>query len=109
MYEAEYTQGRQSSRDFLTGAMVGIAVGTVVGLFMATKPGTELRDQVAESARKFKRQVGETYDQAADAVSNAVDRGRDALRKGREKFDEARQEYAPDDFRADQTPGGRVS
>jgi gas vesicle protein len=109
MYEDEYTQGRQSGRDFLAGAMVGIAVGTVVGLFMATKPGAELRDQVAESARKFRRHVGDTYDQAADVVSEAVGRGRDALRKGREKFDEVRQEYAPEDFRADETTGGRVS
>jgi gas vesicle protein len=109
MYEAEYSQGRPPGREFLAGAMLGVAVGTVIGLFMATKPGTELRDQVAESARKFRRQVGETYDQAADAVSDAVDRGRDAIRKGREKFEEVRQQHRTDDFQSEPATGERIS
>lgn len=109
MYEAEYAQGRPPGREFLAGAMLGVAVGTVIGLFMATKPGAELRDQVAESARKFRRQVGETYDQASDAVSDAVDRGRDAIRKGREKFEEVRQQHQTDDFRSEPATGERIS
>jgi len=72
--------------EFIAGVICGAAIGAAVGLLIATKPGEELRGQIADSARRFRRKVGETYSQAAEGVNDALDRGREAVRRGREEF-----------------------
>lgn len=108
MHNNDFAETRHGGREFVVGVMCGAAVGTIVGLLLATKPGAELRQQVADSARRFGRHVGDTYDQAASAINDAVDRGQDAFKRGREKFEEVRQQYAPDDVRSS-TAGERIS
>jgi gas vesicle protein len=88
MYGQSELHERPSGRtgDFLAGVMCGAAIGAAVGLLLATKPGEELRQQIADSTRRFRRKVGETANQAADGVSEVLDRGREAVRRGREEF-----------------------
>ena len=83
------------ANNFIAGAICGAVVGTVVGLLMATKPGDELRGQIADSASRFRRKVGDAYDRATETVNDAIDRGREAIRRGQHEFqDSARDESA---------------
>ena len=82
----------EQSHGFMTGLVCGTAIGTIVGLLVASKPGVELRDEIADSAQRFRRKVSDAYDQAGDAVAA----GREAFTKGREKFDEARSQFSGD-------------
>jgi gas vesicle protein len=96
MYGAE-TYGTDSGygrgNEFMIGLLCGTAVGAAIGLLLAPKSGAELRSQLADSADKLRRKAGDTYDQASGAVNDMVDKGRDAVKRGREKFDEARSTY----------------
>lgn len=97
MYGSEtYPQGAAHHRgsDFMVGVLCGAAVGAAIGLLMAPKPGSEFRHQLADSAGRWRGKVSGRYDQAAAKVENLVDRGREAMRKGREKYDETRAEFA---------------
>ena len=96
----EFTRARTST-DFMTGLICGAAVGAVAGLLMATKPGKELRNDIAGSAERFRRKMTDTYQQASDAMAEAVDKGRDALRKGRETFEDVRARHEDDEFAAE--------
>jgi gas vesicle protein len=88
MYGQSELRERSSGRtgDFLAGVICGAAIGAAVGLLLATKPGEELREQIADSARRFRRKVSDTYGQAADGVNDVLDRSREAVRRGREEF-----------------------
>lgn len=69
--------GRSAMRSgaFWAGVLTGAAVGAVVALLYAPKPGPEVREDVAEGVRKI-----------GDAASK---RGRALLHRGRAKPDEA--------------------
>lgn len=94
MRGADYQNG-QSGRggDFVVGLLCGTAVGTAVGLLLATKTGAELRGELADSAERIRRRVGETYDKASEAVGHAVDTGREAVRQGRQTFDDVKADF----------------
>ena len=89
---------RQSERShgFVTGLVCGTAIGTIVGLLVAAKPGAELREELADSAQRFRRKVGDAYDQANNVVADTVAASREAFTKGREKFEEARSQFSGD-------------
>jgi gas vesicle protein len=87
-YENENMYG--GGNEFMIGLLCGAAVGAAVGLLLAPKSGAELRSQLADSAEKFRRKAGETYDQASNKMGDMVDKGRDAVRRGKEKMDEVR-------------------
>jgi gas vesicle protein len=87
-YGNETTYGR--GNEFMIGLLCGTAVGAAIGLLLAPKSGAELRSQLADSADKIRRRAGETYDQASGTVGDLMDKGRDAMRRGKDKFDEAR-------------------
>jgi gas vesicle protein len=103
MYEADtYTQGR-SGNEFMIGLLCGAAVGAAVGLLLAPKTGAELRSQLADTAERFRRGASDTYDRAsqtmkdsyssaAGQVNDLMDKGREAVRRGRETFEEARRD-----------------
>ncbi len=75
---------------FMVGLLCGAAVGAALGVLFAPQSGAELRSQLADSADKLRQRAGDTYDQASRTVNDLVDKGRDAVRQGKEKLDEAR-------------------
>jgi gas vesicle protein len=95
MYEGQSSPSEMNGRgsEFVIGLLCGAAVGTAVGLLLATKSGAELREQIAERAGQIGRRVGDTYNRASGAASDAIDKGREAIKKGREKFEEVRSDY----------------
>jgi len=87
-------QAYGNGHDFLYGLMAGAAIGAAIGLLLAPKTGAELRQQLGESAGRFKDRADETYRRAAGAVDDLVGQGRKAVEVGREKFDEARSQFS---------------
>lgn len=83
----EVSQG--SGGGFITGLIWGAAVGAAIGLLLAPKTGAEMRRTLADSAERFRRRAGETYSEASDAVSDLVDKGKKAVRKGRDRVEDA--------------------
>lgn len=75
---------------FLVGLACGAAVGAVVGLILAPKPGSELRHQLADSASRLRKKAAETYGDASHTISDVVTRSRHAFAVGREAFQSAR-------------------
>jgi gas vesicle protein len=67
-------------------------------LLLAPKTGAEMRRTLVDSADRFRKRAGETYSEASDAVSDLVEKGKRAVRKGRERVEdavgEARSAYA---------------
>ena len=79
---------------FLYGLLAGAAIGAAVGLLLAPRTGAQLRQALGESAERFRHQADDAYRRAAGAVNEVVNQGRRAAQAGREKFDEARSQFA---------------
>jgi gas vesicle protein len=88
--QQEFPQSNGSSWNFVLGLACGAIAGAALGMLFAPKPGPELRQQVATSARQASRKASEVYDQATQAVNEAVVKGRKAWDAGREAFQTAR-------------------
>jgi gas vesicle protein len=88
--EWETSDGGRQIGVFATGLAVGALVGAAVALLFAPKSGVELRSQVSDSAKRFKRRAGEAYNGATEAASEAIARGRRAFEAGREAYRTAR-------------------
>lgn len=73
---------------FLMGLLAGTVLGAGLGMLFAPKAGNELRSQLSESAGRIRATANDSYQQAADKVSQIVDRGREA-------YDRARGQTAP--------------
>jgi gas vesicle protein len=98
MHGTDNYEGSQGSGGgFITGLIWGAAVGAALGLLLAPKTGAEMRRTLVDSADKFRRRAGETYSEASSAVGDLVEKGKKAVRKGRERVedavDEARSAY----------------
>lgn len=86
---------------FLFGVLCGAAVGAALGLMFAPKPGSEMRQQLADRTERLRRRASEQagrlrerasqmYGGASDTFSDAVARGREAISAGREAFQQSR-------------------
>jgi gas vesicle protein len=73
------SEGFESSDggSFLTGMLCGMAIGAAIALFLAPRPGAELRGQVADSVNRAGRRAKETYDRASETVSEIANRAAD--------------------------------
>jgi len=69
---------------FVMGFFVGAAIGAALGVLLAPKPGSELRDELGERARKLGNLANEQYKRAGAAASGLAERGRDAATRARE-------------------------
>ena len=69
---------------FVAGMLMGAAIGAGLALLFAPKKGSELREQLAESARRARESARDAYRQAAEtagaAASRAVSEAERALR-----------------------------
>jgi gas vesicle protein len=90
-----YDSEASSNNSFMLGIVCGAAVGAAVGLLLAPKAGAELRQQLYETSGRLRRKAADGYNAAAETVSHAVDevveRGTEAVRKGRETYENIRQ------------------
>ncbi len=69
--------------------LMGLGVGTALGVLYAPKSGSETRDELTTTAREKSEFVRQRSRQAADQVSDMVDRGRDQLNEYVDRSKEA--------------------
>jgi gas vesicle protein len=82
--------------DMMVPFLVGGAVGAGIALFLAPKPGKELRDDLKRFATTTKDRVTlaidqgkEVYEERRAAVANAIEAGRTAYVQEKEKWQHA--------------------
>ena len=100
MYEPHYEEEADGG-GFLIGLLCGTALGAAIGLMFAPKAGSEIRQRLYESTGDIRRKASETYDQATEQVNTVASKARQAVERGKEAFDTARQSAA-----SGQTTGG---
>jgi gas vesicle protein len=91
MYEPHYEEESGGS-GFLIGLLCGTALGAAIGLMFAPKAGSEFRQRLYDSTGDIRRKAYETYGQASEQVNTMVNKGRQAMDRGREAFESARQQ-----------------
>ena len=91
MYEPHYEEEEAGGGGFLIGLLCGTALGAAIGLMFAPKAGSEFRQRLYESTGDIRRKAYETYDQASEQVNTVASRARQAVERGKEAFDSARQ------------------
>ncbi len=99
MYEPHYEE-ESGGGGFLIGLLCGTALGAAIGLMFAPKAGSEFRQRLYDQTGDIRRKAYETYDQATEQVNTVATKARQAVERGKEAFDTARQSAA------DQTTGG---
>jgi gas vesicle protein len=106
MYEPHYEE-ETGGGGFILGLLCGTALGAAIGLMFAPKPGSEFRQRLYDSTGDIRRRAYETYDQAAtratEQVNAVASKARQAVDRGKEAFETARQSAAG------QTTGGNGS
>ena len=89
MYEPHYEE-EAGGGSFLIGLLCGTALGAAIALMFAPKAGSELRQTLYDSTGELRRKAYETYGQASEQVNNMVAKGKQAVDRGKEAFDQAR-------------------
>ena len=102
MYEPHYEE-ETGGGGFLIGLLCGTALGAAIGLMFAPKAGSEFRQRLYEQTGDIRRKAYDTYDQATEQVNTVATKARQAVERGKEAFDTARQSAAG------QTTGGNGS
>ena len=98
--------GKGSLGSFAAGLCCGAAIGAVLALIYAPKPGAQMRRDLAdqterlrhranEQADRFRRRASEIYSGASGTVNEMVERGRGALEVGREAYRKTRPHNGP--------------
>ena len=64
---------RKEGSSFLTGALIGAAMGAVAGLLFAPKPGKETRKDLKEKGQKYWETGKLNYDRAYNIAQETVD------------------------------------
>ena len=90
MYEPHYEE-ESGGGGFLIGLLCGTALGAAIGLIFAPRSGSEIRQTLYDSTGDIRRKAYDAYGQASDQVNNMVAKGRQAVDRGREAFENARQ------------------
>jgi gas vesicle protein len=64
---------------FFTGLIAGAVIGAGLGLWFAPKKGTEMREQLSDSARQFGERASKTMNDFADRGREVFDRAREVI------------------------------
>jgi gas vesicle protein len=76
-----------SGAAFFTGLLAGAVIGSSLGLLFAPRKGSELREQVADSAASVGKAVSKTVDELADRGREAYTRARDVVSRAGDEID----------------------
>jgi gas vesicle protein len=90
MYEPHYEE-ESGGGGFVFGLLCGAALGAAVGLMFAPKSGSELRQTLYDSSGDIRKKATDAYGQATQTVNDYVAKGRDAVERGKQAFDSARE------------------
>lgn len=93
MYEPHYEE-ETGGGGFILGLLCGTAIGAAIGLMFAPKAGAEIRQTLYESTGDIRRKAYDAYGQATEQVNTVVSKGRQAVDRGRDAFEAARQSAA---------------
>jgi gas vesicle protein len=95
-------QTETTNNSLLIGFLSGAALGAAIALMFAPRPGTELRQQLADSAGRLKESAGKLkesagkFKQKASEASNKVSEGfNEMIRSGREAYERTTTPAAP--------------
>jgi gas vesicle protein len=72
---------------FFTGLLAGAVIGSSLGLLFAPRKGSELREQVADSAASVGKAVSKTVDELADRSREVYTRARDVVSRAGDELD----------------------
>lgn len=88
MHDTLQTTDTQAGRagTFLIGMLCGAAVGAAIGMMLAPKAGSELREQLWTSTEGLRHKASNAYEGASGVVNDVIARGRRAVDAGRETF-----------------------
>lgn len=64
----------ESNAGSIIGALIGFACGVGIGLLFAPKPGTELRQDVADLVNKGRRKGRRLVEQGSETISSVKER-----------------------------------
>lgn len=59
---------------FITGALIGGAIGTLLGMFLAPKSGTEIRHELSEGVHDAQNKTLQTWDETRGNLSSSFDK-----------------------------------
>jgi gas vesicle protein len=76
-----------SGTAFFTGLLVGAVIGTGLGLLFAPRKGSELREQVTDSAASVGKAVSRTVDELTDRGREVYARARDVVSRTGDEID----------------------
>jgi gas vesicle protein len=68
--------------------MMALAIGVVLGLILAPRPGKELRDEIQARIRALQDDIQKKIEESKPKVSQAVEKGRTEAVKGLDKAQE---------------------
>jgi gas vesicle protein len=70
-------RGNAAGAGFLLGLLTGTAFGAAIGMLFAPKPGSQLRDQLADQASSMSKAASEGYRGARETAGQWADKGRE--------------------------------
>jgi gas vesicle protein len=84
MSMADYERyGGEGGGGFMMGLLAGTILGAGLGMLLAPKSGSDLRDQLGEQAKNFGNRASEQYRRASETATNWAERGRDMVQQAR--------------------------
>jgi gas vesicle protein len=80
---ADYERYGEGGGGFIMGLLAGTVLGAGLGMLLAPKSGSDLRDEIGEQAKHFGDRASEQYRRASETASNWAERGRDMVQQAR--------------------------
>src|SRR5262245_14122064 len=69
---------------FMMGLLTGTVLGAGLGMLLAPKAGSELRDAIGEQAQTWSKVASEQYKKASETAGSWAERGREMIDKARD-------------------------
>jgi gas vesicle protein len=81
MANAYDDEGGSAGSGFVMGLLTGTVLGAGLGMLLAPKSGSELRNQLSDTASSAGRAASEQYRKASEAASHLAGKGRELYGK----------------------------